>query len=96
MNKKENNTIKLTLGGDSHAEQAERPSDRCKQILYKPIRKLKGCILNIRHHPESLRVADEAAVSLITLAAHTFGKLQTNHKDDDCDPQTSSLDFYEL
>lgn len=80
----------------AQGKQAEWPSDRYMQILYKPRRKLTGCILNIRHYPVSLPVADEAAASLIiTLAAHTFGKLQTNHKDDDYDsnPQMSSVDF---
>lgn len=88
-------TTTLSAQG-KQAEQPEWPSDRYKQILYKPIRKLTGYILNICHYPVSLPVADEAAASLIiTLAAHTFGKLQTNHKDDDYDsnPEMSSLDF---
>lgn len=53
-------------------------------------------IWNIHHHPVSLPGADEAAGSLIiTLAAHTFGKVQTNHKNDDCDynSEMSVLDF---
>lgn len=46
----------------------------------------------------SFPVADEAAAGLIILlATHSFGKLQTNHKDDDGDsnPDMSSLDFNE-